>query len=262
MFKEWKHRPWPLAAGLVLLAASSASSAQLAVLDAPRTDAHPVADGVVAPDEWRDAAVLPDGNGLAGATYAMWRQGLNYDTWRYDGYFTFLLHNIEQNTTYANGATGPAFNVFDIYASAADPYLDLEVVVRYDGFDVTRYSDAGVRLETRSFTAGVDLAPEATSTYDWDRYWGVYALGGFNNSAFAESLPLAVDNDNQVFEVIVRGDALVTARRSLKDPDQFRNWMVVTYNDVIINPVPEPSTWWMFAAGTLLLTGVARQRRR
>lgn len=240
-------------------------------VNAPVTTEMPVMDGRVGETEWDAASWVPDGFGLAGATYLMWREGLTYRSdsptlpasWDYSGNFSFLLHNIEQNTTYANGVAGdqPAFNVFDIYSAEDSVNPMLQVVVRYDGFDVTRYGVGGAADETRTFVTGQDLAPQETPQYDWNKYWGVFALGGFNNTAFTSGLPGAIDNDNQLFEVMYRSEGSPGAvRRSIKDPDQKQNWKVVVFNDVIVNQVPEPQSLALVMGG--LMTIGLRLRRR
>lgn len=254
-----------IAVGILVATLSSEAWSQLAVLQSRPTTSNPVMDGEARSGEWSAAGVTPDGFGLAGATYAMWREGLNYDDWSYSGNFSFLLHNIEQNTTYSNGASGqsPAFNVFDIYGSASDQFKDLEITVYYDGFTVVKFDESGVQEGSKSFRYGVDLAPEQTADYDWDAYWGVYARGGFNNSAFTSGLQGAVDNQNQLFEVAVRSvDGIVTARRSVKDPDQLKNWDLVLYNDLIIEAVPEPSTYLLLIAGAGLMGCAIKKRRQ
>lgn len=231
------------------------------------TSAQVVVNGNVSAGEWNSAGFLPDNPGLAGATYAQWRNNLVYDSWNYSGRFSFLLHNIEQNTTFGNGVLGtdPAFNVFDIFlpGDAVNKYL--EVNVRYDGFTVDKYDTLGNIVDTRVFQYGVDLAPEQTASYDWDNYFGIYARGGFNNSAFQQGLALAVDNDNQVFELVFRdtlAGALPPVRRNLKDPDQLNNWEVVEYLDVTVCTVPEPTSCAIFGLGALGAFARARLRRK
>ncbi len=247
----------------ILLVIGLSSQAQ-ADLNSNPTTSNPIMDGVISAGEWNTAGSMLDGNGLAGATYAMWQNGLNYGSWNYAGNFSFLLHNIEQNTTFSNGAN-PAFNVFDIYTPTDSINKYLEVTVRYDGFTVNKYNSSGSIIDTNSFTYGVDLAPDQTDSYNWDNYWGVYAKGGYGNSAFTSGLANAVDNNNQTFELAYLNPATnassMPVRRSLKDPDQNRNWQLVTYLDVTVAPVPEPETYAMLMAGFGFVGSIARRRK-
>jgi hypothetical protein len=171
----------------------------------------------------------------------------------YEGRFSFLLHNIEQNTTETNGGS-PAYNVFDIYAPGITQQL-LEITVRYNGFTVIRLADNA----TKTFVSGVDSAPEQAAGYDWAAYFGVYAKGGFGNSAFTSELEGTINNDNQLFEVAYLNSPTISndgVRRSMKDPDQLRNWELVTYLDTTVVEVPEPESLVLMLLG-LGLMGVA-----
>jgi len=227
------------------------------------TNATPIVDGSVGFGEWNSAGFIQDNPGLAGATYAQWRNGLNYNSWSYSGRFSFLLHNIEQNTTFGNGSSGldPAYNVFEIFTPEDPVNKYLEIWVRYDGFRVDKYS-LNTIVDTRSFNYGVDLAPDQTASYDWDNYFGVYAKGGFNNSAFDRGLALAINNSNQVFEVAYRAESIAPVRRSLKDPDQLNNWDLVEYIDVTVCTVPEPASFAIFCLGTVGAVVRAKSRRK
>lgn len=247
-----------------------ASSGQAApVLNSELTFAMPIVDGSVGGGEWSAAGYLPDNPGLAGALYAQWRPGLTYNSGSYSGRFSFLLHNIEQNTTFGNGPSGldPAYNVFEIFKPEDPLNKYLEIWVRYDGFRVDKYSNNAI-VDTRNFNYGVDLAPDQTANYDWDHYFGVYAKGGFNNSAFEQGLPLAIDNNNQVFEVVYRNDSLADldllpdVRRSLKDPDQLNNWQLVEYIDVTVRTVPEPTSFAILCLGTVGVMVRGKLRRK
>ena len=250
-------------AAALLAVIGFSSNVHAALLSQP-TKSNPAIDGVVSPGEWNAAGTLSDGNGLAGTTYAEWRDGLNYSSWSYSGRFSFLLHNIEQNTTFSNGAGGtdPAFNVFDIYTpdDAINKYL--EVTVRYDGFSVDKYNSSGVVIGSRSFTYALGLAPNETSNYDWNNYFGVYARGGYGNSAFTSGLTGAVNNNNQLFEVAYLNPTIDVppVRRSVKDPDQQNNWQVVTYIDTTVVTVPEPSSFALLGIGLSALV-VSRRRK-
>jgi len=249
----------------VLLVVIGFSSQAQADLFSNQTTSNPIMDGVVSPGEWNSAGMEYDGNGLAGATYAMWQDGLNYGSWSYSGKFSFLLHNIEQNTTYSNGlgGTDPAFNVFDIFTPSDPTNIYLEVTVRYDGFSVDKYDTAGNVIDTRNFDYGVDLAPEQTASYDWNNYFGVYARGGFGNTAFTSGLKGAIDNDNQLFEVAYLDNSFATVRRSIKDPDQKDNSQVATFLDTYVIPTPEPTAMILFGVGLAgLISGRARKRRK
>lgn len=237
------------------------------VLNSNLTFAMPVVDGSVGNGEWNSAGFLADNPGLAGATYAQWTPGLTYNSGSYTGMFSFLLHNIEQNTTFGNGPLGldPAYNVFEIFTPEDPVNKYLEIWVRYDGFRVDKFNN-NVLVDTRTFNSGVDLAPDQTSNYDWDYYFGVYAKGGFNNSAFEQGLPLAIDNNNQVFEVAYRSDSISAfippVRRNLKDPDGQNNWELVEYIDVTVCTVPEPASFAIVCLGTVGVMVRGKLRRK
>ncbi len=236
------------------------------VLNSNLTNAMPIVDGSVGSGEWDSAGFLPDNPGLAGATYAQWTPGLTYNTGSYSGRFSFLLHNIEQNTTFGNGVSGldPAYNVFDIFKPEDSVNKYLEITVRYDGFTVDKYNNNTI-VDTRTFNYGVGLAPHETPNYDWDNYFGVYAKGGFNNSAFEQGLPLAINNNNQLFEVAYRTDPMADippVRRSVKDPDQLNNWQLVEYIDVTVCTVPEPASFAILCLGTVGVVVREKLRRK
>lgn len=252
---------------IALLAISSFSTNAYAVLTSRLTNVNPVMDGIVSPGEWNDAGYEADGGGLAGAVYAEWQNGLDYGSWSYDGKFSFLLHNIEQNTTYSNGGD-PAYNVFDIYTPSDPVNKYLEVTVFYDGFSVNKYdSSATIIVDTATFNSATDLGPDQTGSYAWNDYFGIYAKGGYGNSAFAEGLDLAIDNDNQLFEVAylnpsdVSTSSIPPVRRSMKDPDQSSGWLEVTYLDTTVNTVPEPSAFALLGFGLSGLLGLRRMKR-
>ena len=212
-----------------------------------------VADGVVDAKEWKAADYEADMGGPAvGAMYAMGRKNYPVNGHYYSGCFSFLLHNIELLNDSLDWEPNDAdYNVFDIFSAddSDNPILTIWVFNEVDNADDSApdwLTPAGLKTD---FPDGLDdrgflvynyaeaeyrqWLPEDTSPadggYDWDYYWGVHALGGFNNSAYENGLSLAISNNNALYEVIYRlGDAtmcdsdsprVVPIRRSIKDPD-------------------------------------------
>jgi hypothetical protein len=240
---------------------ASGYSPNVYALESKLTTQNPVMDGVVSLGEWNDAGYEADAPGFAGAVYAEWKNGLDYGTWHYDGTYSFLLHNIEQNTTYDNGGS-PAYNVFDVYTASDSVNKYLEITVRYDGFTVNKYNSSGVIIDTATFNSTTALGPDQTDSYVWGDYFGVYAKGGYGNSAYTSGLPLAIDNSNQIFEVAYLNpvsDIGLGVRRSMKDPDQLDGWKLKEYLDTTTT-VPEPSTILLMGLGIIGM-GYAKRRK-
>ena len=127
---------------------------------------------------------------------------------------------------------------------------------------MSKYNSFGSVIDTRSFTYGVDLAPDQTSSYNWSDYFGVYAKGGYGNSAFTSGLTGAVDNNNQLFEVAYLNPTTdaTGVRRSLKDPDQLRNWERVEYLDTTVKTVPLPASLPLFSTALAALGFLLRRK--
>lgn len=272
-------------ASLMLVGLNASVQAQLL---SKLTTSMPVMDGVVTPGEWNQAGSLPD-QGLAGSTYAMWRNGLEYSSggssWSYQGHFSALLHNIEQNKGENNvdqgGNVTPAFNVFDIFSASNPSSKYLEITIRYDGFSVVKFDAAGNQVDANTFVYTAGSAPDETANYQWDDYWGVYARGGYGNSAYTSGLAGAQDDANQIFELLYRvpfGEVVTdpqtrrqvpdVVRRALKDPDQQRPplpldpWPVPTFIDVTVISVPEPASLALLGLGGGLLALSRRTGRK
>ncbi|MDP2434056.1 MAG: PEP-CTERM sorting domain-containing protein [Pseudomonadota bacterium] len=250
-----------------------------------QTTSTPVIDGTVSAGEWNQADSAPDQGGLAGSMYAMWRS--NWLT--YTGTFQFLLHNIEQNPNPYDAA----YNVFDIYkpGESTNPYLQVWVFNSVDETNVTNDTtwtaasgltaltgitsivDTGFgvwNFELNEFRQYVSGPGPQGGSYDWDLFWGVYAAGGYDNSAYAEGLAGSVNNNNQLFEVVYRssltetvinpGDQTIlpgSVRRSIKDPDDSPFLPPVVYWE---GTIPEPGSLLLFGIGAAGLAGIRRRK--
>ena len=246
------------------------------------TDVNIIADGSVSTEEWADADWEVDGLGAnAGSMYAMWKNNYNIGSGNYDGTFQFLLHNIEQLASQQDHD----YNVFDVYAKNDPDTLAKRIWVFNDtdnssstdsswltpaGLidDYTEIDDRGFLVYNYETTTYAHWLPEYArpedGAYDWDAYSGVYARGGFDNTAYTEGLPEATDNDNQIFEVILKTDSDVfdEFRRSLKDPDDVTiDSEIVEYIDAVITVVPEPISSTLFLVGAATL-GFRRMRKK
>lgn len=195
-----------------------------------------IADGSVDAGEWNQADYQADAGCTGGAMYAQMSNGYQAGSENYTGIFKYLLHNIEQLQTNEDAD----YNAFDIY-NADGTQVALTVWI-FDNVDETNDAawmaaaglssygssivDTGFLVynvaldEYRKYNLG-DTRPE-DGGYDWDYYWGVYGAGGFNNSAFTNGLPLSINNNNEVYELIYHDSATIVntgPRRSIKDPD-------------------------------------------
>ena len=222
------------------------------------------ADGSVNVGEWSQADYQSDGPSLAGSVYAQWSNDYQAGSKKYGGKFQYLLHNIEQLKTDEDYD----YNVFDIGSRLTvwvfddvDSVIDTTWLANAGlGSKYTSLVDTGflvynsVSGEYRKYDLG-DVRPE-DGGYDWDKYWGVYAAGGYNNSAFVNGLNNSLNDNNELYEVIYRADGyLDQIRRSVKDPDDTGR--LVTYFEGDVKMVPEPT-----ALPVLLLGLVAVIRRR
>ncbi len=231
------------------------------------TTVNPTINGTFGPGEWNQASYEQDQGGLAGYMYAMAKNGYSIGAGNYSGSFQFLAHNIEQ----LSGTPSPAdFNAFDFYPGrdkTANPLLTVWVFNDTNSLDDSWLGIAGIPglsasptdiFDDRGFyvynyslaTGKLWLPGQARPEdggYDWDNYWGVYARGGFDNSAFTSGLSGAIDNDNPVFEVayLIPGSSEpIEALRSIKDPDGpplDPTTRLVDYWEGVI-PIPEPAS--------------------
>jgi hypothetical protein len=231
------------------------------ILRTPPTAGNPLMDGTAESGEWNAAGLVEDQSGLKGTVYGMWSNGLTLtngiSTYAYSGKFTYILHNIEENTSFYNYPSGIQSDAYNEFLLGPGSYA-LDIVVSY-GLDSYGQRDWGFSVEnktlglTRTFTYDGTNAPNQTD-YNWDYYWGVYASGDFNNSAFTSGLTGSIDNSNQVFEVVVRQDKLDDAMSSIiADPIPGNNYENGKYNDPIIVFVPEPGSFLLLSIGMAAL---------
>jgi hypothetical protein len=255
-----------------LLQNSIVLGSTLAAPKTSRTDI--IANGTVGIDEWSDAAGIQDDLGAsAGYIYSMWSENYTAGSVTYSGTFNYLLHNIEQSTT----AEDADYNVFDVYSNDT---VRLRIWV-FNGADEaddsTWLSAAGLNsyyatIDDRGFLVynyGLNTyaqwLPEYISPedggYSWDAYWGVYAAGGFDNSAYEAGLTGSYDNDNELYEVIYKLAGSTTIKRSILDPDKGipSNPLIPFCDNLEITFVPEPVTTVLVLQG---LGGFALMRKR
>jgi hypothetical protein len=203
------------AMGIILLIGTPS----FADLEWKLTDAdNIVADGTVDTDEWTDAGYIVDQFG-DGSFYGMYRQDYTVNHNSYTGKFYFFLHNIEQ----LKEDNDWDYNFFYIFQHGdfINPLLSIYVFDNVDSPDDswfigpnrlqsliggTTFDDRGFLVYNYDESDYVhwlpgDPGPE-DGEYAWDYYYGVYAAGGFNNSAYEEDLALAKDNNNELYEVI------------------------------------------------------------
>ena len=229
------------------------------------TTVDPTINGTFAPGEWNQASSEQDQGGLAGYMYAMAKTDYNIGAGNYTGYFQFLAHNIEQ---LSGSPYSSDFNAFDLYATPAktapplltvwvfndsnstdDSWLGIAGIPGFSGSGSDIFDDRGFYVYNNSLGIGKQWLPGETRPedggYDWNNYWGVYARGGFDNSAFTSGLPGAIDNDNPVYEVAFLNSGIGDFYRGIKDPDAIDpndpNTKLVNYWEGVI-PVPEPAS--------------------
>jgi hypothetical protein len=247
-------------------------SSAKAVLVYQPTSVDIIANGTVGSGEWVGAGWEQDVGGASmGAMYGMWKT----DYLTYSGNFRFLMHNIEQ----APSAENADYNVFDIIDnsfSQTDPLLRLWVFNNTNESDDSGWlSNAGLSNDfssiddrgflVRNYALGQysqwlpgDGTPE-DGNYAWDDYWGFYASGGFNNSAYEAGLSGAQDGSNELYEVIFKGGDLLPSR-SILDPDKGDPTMpLISYWEGEISTVPLPGAIWLFGSGLIGLIGFRRK---
>lgn len=257
-----------------------ARSSAIALNFSPTDPYGTIADGEVGAGEWDGAAYEEDGPGAnAGAMYAMWSNNYSAGSRLYDGTFQYLLHNIEQLTTKEDAD----YNVFDFYTPGNPNDLMLRLWVfneinNDDSSDIDWLIPAGLNdsfgsIDDRGFLVynyGLDeyrqYLPEygspEDSDYNWGDYWGIYAAGSYNNSAYTAGLDLAIDNYNEVYEVIYLNPGGYTdegIRRSIKDPDDIPQNPIIDYWDGELVMTPEPSTCLLLLFGVLGLLGIKKK---
>jgi hypothetical protein len=188
------------------------------------TTANPVIDGSAGASDWSQASVTSDGLPNGGTFYAQRTVGLTYGSnVSYAGNFEFMLHNITALTS----LTGADYNQFTLYSPTNSSVAMLTVWVFNTNNNpalVTQtwlnaigvgayYTPASLGSDTgfvvyndqlnawAEYVPGTSVATPQSGDYNWADYWGIYAAGGFDGSAYAAGLAGALDQSNQLYEV-------------------------------------------------------------
>lgn len=252
---------------IVLLSACAASAQQSPNLN--RTTENPIVrstDGSVSsPTEWSMANAVPDGIGtLYGESKESWLAiSSTGSSMIYAGMTGFLLHDMSLAPTQEMAD----YNLFEITTQYGT--VTLWVLANAD----TSVDSVWVR---QSGLAGSSLIPEATgdnliidsgfivrqnydpatdrhwlpgmpepgdTAFSWDDWYGIFGTSGFNNSAFVNGLPLAIDGGNEVYEVAFR-------RAGASTPGQPPNacwWAIIR---IVADPKTGKPNWvlvgWVF----------------
>ena len=215
--------------GLIVLLSACTASAQPSP-NLNRTTENPIvrsSDGSVSfPTEWSMANAVPDGIGtLYGESKNSWLAvSSTGSSMIYAGMTGFLLHDMSLARTQEMAD----YNLFEIatrYGTAtlwvfanADTSVD-SVWVRQSGLAGSSLIPEGIGdnliidtgfIVRQNYDPTTDRhwlpgMPEPGDTaFSWSDWYCVFGTSGFNNSAFVNGLPLAIDGGNEVYEVAFR----------------------------------------------------------
>ncbi len=211
---------------------------------------------VTTPFEWALASwqLDPGGAGI-GVVYAQARtnwmaHALSGDSLAYPGRTGFLMHDISVNVT----QNEDDYNYFDIYNSLDGAKVSIWCLSNGDMPDdsgwlpQSRLANStlipeGIGnnwIDDRGFVVRVNddsttdrhwfpgMPEPGDAVFDWATWYGVFGTSGFNNSAFTNGLPLALDGANEIYELAIR------MRDGAAPPEC--SWMEIFWHDFESQP--------------------------
>jgi len=223
-----------------------------------------VIDGsVTTTDEWQAALYLPPIQGFSSGTYVMHSNTYEINGFAYPGKFQYLLHNIEQLVVKESAD----YNKFEIifrgqlvltiwvFNEIDHPDVEDQLWIVDSGITtltgLTSHDDRGFmvynHLSSQFNYWTPDLPGPEGGFYDWNSYFGVHAIGGYDNSAYSAGLQNAIESFNELYEVMLRippeyindskggagrNDGFSIGRGWLPSQDPFARWL-----DEAVKPV-------------------------